>query len=179
MTERPDFATEILARLRDVADFPRAGVHFKDITPLLLDPGAYERTVAALVGALRPLRPDLILGVEARGFLFAAPVALNLGLGFVPARKPGKLPAERLSVPYTLEYGESALEMHRDAIRPGQRVAVVDDVLATGGTSRAAATLVGRAGGEVAAFAYVAELAFLKGRKALPAAPVVTLATVR
>jgi adenine phosphoribosyltransferase len=169
---------EILARLRDVPDFPRPGVLFKDITPLLGDAGAFGACVDALTAALRPHGPDVVLGVEARGFLVAAPVALALGAGLVPVRKPGKLPGPSVRTSYRLEYGQGELEMHRDAVRPGQRVAVVDDLLATGGTSRAAGELAERLGGRIAAFAFVVELAFLQGRAALPAVPVIALATV-
>jgi adenine phosphoribosyltransferase len=169
---------EILARLRDVPDFPQPGVLFKDITPLLRDAGAFSACVQALVEGLRPHRPDVVLGVEARGFLIAAPVALALGAALVPVRKPGKLPGPSVGTSYQLEYGQGELEVHRDAIRPGQRVAVVDDLLATGGTSRAAGELAQQLGGELAAYAFLIELAFLNGRAALPRVPVISLATV-
>ena len=169
---------EILGRLRDVPDFPAPGVLFKDITPLLLDRRAFGAAVDALVDALRPYRPAAVVGIEARGFLVAAPVALALGVGLVPVRKPGKLPGPSVRTAYHLEYGESMLELHRDAIRAGQRVAVVDDLLATGGTSRAAADLITQLGGHVAAFSYLVELRFLGGRAALDPVPVISLAKV-
>ncbi len=159
-------------------DFPAPGVVFKDITPLLASPRAFADCVEALAAGLRPHAPDVVLGVEARGFIVAAPVALALGAGLVPVRKPGKLPGPSIDVAYALEYGEGRLEVHADAVRPGQRVAVVDDLLATGGTGRAAAQLAARLGGEVVAFGFLLELGFLNGRAALPSVPVISLATV-
>lgn len=159
-------------------DFPTPGVVFKDITPLLADACAFGACVTDLAGALRPHAPDVVVGIEARGFLVAAPVALALGAALVPARKPGKLPGPSIDVAYALEYGQGRLEVHADAIRRGQRVAVVDDLLATGGTGRAAAELARRLGGEVVAFGFLVELGFLKGRGSLPAVPVISLATV-
>jgi adenine phosphoribosyltransferase len=151
--------------IRDVADFPRPGIVFKDITPLLADPQAYATVVDALVDHFLPQRPDRVLGIEARGFILAAPVAYRLGAGFVPARKRGKLPSQTTVEAYELEYGVEELELHEDAAAPGERVLIVDDVLATGGTARAAANLVAKLGAEVVGIGVVVELAFLSGRE--------------
>lgn len=161
--------------VRVVPDFPRPGVSFKDLTPLLADAGALAATVDALAQPFADERIDVVLGVEARGFIVAAPVALRLGAGFVPARKSGKLPWRVVSETYSLEYGEAALEIHEDAVRPGQRVLVVDDVLATGGTATAAVALVERLGAEVAGLSFVLELTALGGRARLEGYPLVAL----
>jgi adenine phosphoribosyltransferase len=139
-------------------------VGFKDLTPLLADPEAYGAVVDWMAEEIAPLEPDKVAGVEARGFLFAAPLALRLGVGLIPVRKAGKLPWEVEAEQYSLEYGDDLLEVHRDAVEPGERVAVVDDVLATGGTARAGAVLVERLGGKVAAVVFAVELAVLGGR---------------
>ncbi|MFO0628738.1 MAG: adenine phosphoribosyltransferase [Polyangiales bacterium] len=167
-----------LARLlRDVPDFPKPGILFKDITPLLRDPVGFRAAVERL-GAALPSGLSAIVGVEARGFIFGAAVAAHLGVGFVPARKKAKLPAAVDRVTYALEYGEDCLEMHKGTFAPGDRVAVVDDVIATGGTARAAIELAQMQGAEVVATGFVIELAFLNGRAKLPAAmPVHTLLT--
>ena len=151
----------------EVPDFPKPGVSFKDITPVLRDPGALGYVVDRLHGEFRGAGVDLVLGVESRGFLFAAPLAVRLGRGLVPVRKPGKLPRETASADYALEYGTDTLEVHRDAVHRGQRCLVVDDVLATGGTAAACARLVRDLGGEVAGLAFVLELGFLDGRRKL------------
>jgi adenine phosphoribosyltransferase len=154
--------------IRDIPDYPQAGVVFKDITPLLADPEGFATIITGLADLGRRLAPDgvdTVVGVEARGFILAAPVALALGAGFVPVRKAGKLPRERVSAEYALEYGTATLELHRDSVRPGQRVLLVDDVLATGGTLGAAIALVERAGGVVAAVSVIIELAALGGRQ--------------
>jgi adenine phosphoribosyltransferase len=167
--------------IRDVPDFPKPGVLFKDITPLLADWSAFRTVVEALADAGRSGTDtvvDKVVGMEARGFIFGAPVALDLEVGFVPIRKPGKLPGTTTSVSYDLEYGSETLEMHTDAIAPGDRVLLVDDILATGGTARAAADLVQRAGGHVHALAVVLELSFLPGRATLGDVPLVALRTV-
>jgi adenine phosphoribosyltransferase len=161
--------------IRDVEDFPRKGVVFKDITPLLADPAAFARCIDGLSEPFAESRIDKVLGVEARGFIVAAPVALRLGAGFVPLRKPGKLPWRVESEPYTLEYGEDRLEMHVDALRPDERVLIVDDVLATGGTASAAQRLVARSGALSIGFACLIELGFLGGRGKLGDLPVVSL----
>lgn len=153
--------------IRDIPDFPKPGILFRDITPLLKDPAAFSHALAQLEEAARDLRPDLIAGIESRGFLFGTPLASRLGIPFVPVRKPGKLPAETVSESYTLEYGEDALEMHRDAARAGQRVLVVDDLLATGGTAAATVRLLQKMDAQVAGLLFVIELGFLKGRKLL------------
>ncbi len=153
--------------VRDVPDFPRPGIVFKDITPLLLDAGALDRAVAGLAAFAQPLRVDLVLAAEARGFILGAALARALGAGFVPARKPGTLPSETVSVQYALEYGDDALEIHADALTPGARVLVHDDLIATGGTARAMCDLVGRLGAEIVGCAFLVELSFLGGRTRL------------
>jgi adenine phosphoribosyltransferase len=167
------------ARLRDVPDFPRPGILFKDLTPLLADPELFPRVIHALAAPWRALPVQRVVGVEARGFLFGAPLALALGCGFAPARKRGKLPARVVREAYGLEYGEDVLELHEDALAPGDRVLVVDDVLATGGTAAAAARLVARLGAEVAGFSFALALEGLGGRARLGAgAPVHALLSV-
>jgi adenine phosphoribosyltransferase len=153
--------------IRDVPDWPIAGVVFKDITPLLGDKEAFPYTIDAIAEHFGGTEIDKVLGVEARGFIVAAPVAYRFRAGLVPVRKKGKLPWEIESQEYELEYGAELLEMHRDAIVPGERILIVDDVLATGGTAEAAATLARRAGGQVAGIATIMELTFLKGRHRL------------
>ena len=153
--------------IRDIPDFPSPGIVFKDITPLLLDPQAIGAAVDGLVEWARPRDVDFVVAAEARGFLLGAAVARDLGAGFVPARKPGKLPHDTISAEYILEYGVDALEMHADAIAHGARVLIHDDLLATGGTARALADLVARIGGEVVGCAFLVELAFLDGRARL------------
>ncbi|WP_408624385.1 adenine phosphoribosyltransferase [Kineosporia rhizophila] len=158
------------AGLRDIPDYPSPGILFKDITPLLADPALFAAAVDALAAAHRPgsgAEVDLVAGVEARGFIFGAGVALALGVGFVPIRKKGKLPHTTVSAEYTLEYGTAVIEMHDDAVRPGQRVLLLDDVLATGGTAEAAAGLLERVGAEVVSVAFLVELGFLNGRERL------------
>lgn len=162
--------------IRDIPDFPQPGILFKDITPVLRDPVAFRQTIDGLIQAERHNPFDLILGIESRGFIFAAAMAQQLGIGFIPVRKPGKLPYETVKESYSLEYGSNTLEIHTDAIQPGQRILVVDDVLATGGTAAAAGRLVRRLGGEVSAYAFVIELSFLSGRDRLDA-PVHSLLT--
>ncbi|MEY2437868.1 MAG: adenine phosphoribosyltransferase [Acidimicrobiaceae bacterium] len=168
-------AEELKGRIRDIPDFPRPGVVFKDITPLLADARSFRASIDGLVEAHAAAGVDLVLGIEARGFVFAAPVADRLGAGFVPVRKAGKLPWELEREEYELEYGTDLLEIHRDAISPGQRVLVVDDVLATGGTAAATIRLVERLGGTVVGLEFVIELAFLAGRSKLAAHPVHSL----
>lgn len=158
--------------IRDVPDFPKPGILFKDITPLLRDGGALRETVHQLAALARERRIDAVAGIESRGFLFAATLAMELGIGLVPLRKPNKLPYRKLRESYALEYGTDALEMHEDAIKPGERLALVDDLLATGGTMSAARRLVERAGGQVATCLFVIELSFLRGREKLVGVPV-------
>ena len=156
----------LITRLvRDVPDYPQPGILFKDITPLLADAGAFDQVVDALAAGNGPV--SKVAGIEARGFILAAPVALRLHTGFVPVRKQGKLPAASYAQSYDLEYGTATLEVHRDAFLPGERVLIVDDVLATGGTARATAELVRRSGAEVAGIAVLLELGFLPGRSRL------------
>jgi adenine phosphoribosyltransferase len=158
---------ELRDYIRDIPDFPRPGVVFKDITPLLLDPVALDAAVAGLAAFAEPLGIEFVVAAEARGFILGAAIARQLGAGFVPARKPGRLPHETISAEYALEYGIDALEVHADALAGGARVLVHDDLLATGGTARALCDLVTNLGGEVTACAFLVELAFLSGRERL------------
>ncbi|WP_432511129.1 adenine phosphoribosyltransferase [Kineococcus sp. SYSU DK001] len=167
----------VAAGIRDVPDFPQPGVVFKDITPLLADPSALSRVTAALVEVAQQVGATVIAGIEARGFMLAAPAAERAGLGFWPVRKAGKLPPPVLRRDYALEYGTAALELAATAVRPGERVLLVDDVLATGGTARAACELLEEAGTEVAALVVLLELAALGGRAPLGDRPVVALRT--
>jgi len=153
-----------LARMiRDVPDFPVKGILFKDITTLIKDPAAFREAVDRMAAPYEGMQIDLVAAIESRGFIFGAPLAYKLGAGFIPVRKPNKLPAETISTSYTLEYGTNTLEMHKDAIRPGQRVLLVDDLLATGGSAKAAATLIEQLGGKVVGIAFLIDLTFLKG----------------
>ncbi len=175
---RAQVDVDLDARLRRIPDFPRPGILFIDITTLLKDPAAYREAVERVAAPLRDLGVERIVGPEARGFLLGAPVALALNVGFAPVRKCGKLPAARVCRRYALEYGSDGLELHRDAVEPGMRVGVVDDVLASGGTARAAAELVEELGGVVVLLSFLVELGALRGREALggrPAASVLVL----
>jgi adenine phosphoribosyltransferase len=154
-------------RIRHVPDFPKPGILFYDITTLLADPQGFRDTVEALAAPYRDLGVEAVVGIESRGFILASAVADRLNAGFVPVRKPGKLPAATIRETYALEYGTDALEMHHDAVKPGQRVLLIDDVLATGGTARAATTLVRKVGGDLLAAAFLIELNFLNGREKL------------
>ncbi|MCZ7536381.1 MAG: adenine phosphoribosyltransferase [Acidimicrobiia bacterium] len=165
-------AGTLRAYVRDIPDHPKPGVVFKDITPLLADPRAFSESVEALAGPFDSERLDKVVGVEARGFVFAGPVAHRHGAGFVPVRKPGKLPWDIESEEYELEYGSDLLEIHRDAVHPGERVLIIDDVLATGGTAGATVRLVERLGGEVVGLGFLIELRFLGGRRRLDGYPV-------
>jgi adenine phosphoribosyltransferase len=165
------------AKIRDIPDFPQPGIVFKDIMPLLADPEAFRAAVDGLAEFARPRRPDLVMGAEARGFILGGALALELGCGFVAARKPGKLPWETVSAEYELEYGTDSLELHADAIAAGARVLVHDDLLATGGTAHAKVELVEKLGGEVVGIAFVIELAFLHGRDKLAGYDVHSLIT--
>jgi adenine phosphoribosyltransferase len=160
-------AQDLKRLIRDVPDFPKPGIVFKDIMPLLADAGALRETVDLLADWIEPRKPDLILGAEARGFITGGALACRLGCGFVAARKPGKLPWRTVSAKYALEYGFDVLELHADAIGPGQRVIVHDDLLATGGTAKAKCELVEQLGGEVAGVAFIISLEFLNGRDRL------------
>ncbi|HEX9042202.1 MAG TPA: adenine phosphoribosyltransferase [Trebonia sp.] len=161
-----DIEAVISAHVRDIPDYPRPGILFKDITPLLADDEAFGEVVEAMAAAFGPV--DKVVGIEARGFILAAPVAYEIRAGFVPVRKQGKLPSATLTEEYDLEYGSAVLEVHQDAFQPGDRVLIVDDVLATGGTARATASLIQRAGAHVVGVAVLMELSFLKGRAAIP-----------
>jgi adenine phosphoribosyltransferase len=164
-------------KIRDVPDFPEPGIVFKDIMPLLADPATLHETVDLLAEWIEPRKPDVIIGAEARGFILGAALAYKLGCGFVAARRPGKLPWKTVSATYALEYGENALELHADAITPGARVLVHDDLLATGGTAAAICDLVEQLGGEIVGLAFVIELTFLEGRKLLEKRDVFSLIT--
>ncbi len=160
-------AIDLRSRIREVENFPEPGIGFKDITPLLLDPAALKQAVDELAAWTAEREPDLVLGAEARGFLLGAAIACEVGCGFVPARRPGKLPPETVAARYVLEYGENSLEVNADAIRKGARVVIHDDVLATGGTVEAIGRLVEQLGGHVVGVNFVIELSFLHGREKL------------
>jgi adenine phosphoribosyltransferase len=162
-----DDSVNLRSYVRDIPDFPTPGILFRDITPLLLDPRALDAAVARLTRYARGLDIDIVVAAEARGFILGGALARSLHAGFVPARKPGKLPHDTVTAEYTLEYGVNALEMHADAFAGGTRVLIHDDLLATGGTARALAELVSRLGGEVKACVFLAELEALEGRKQL------------
>jgi adenine phosphoribosyltransferase len=166
---------QIKALIRDVPDFPQEGIVFKDITPVLADPIAFSTLIDLIVVHFGRGNVDKVVGIEARGFILASPVAYHFGAGFVPVRKEGKLPSETVAEEYSLEYGTATLEIHVDAVRPGERVLIVDDVLATGGTAKATASLVERIGGKVCGIACLIELDFLKGREQLPGHELFTL----
>lgn len=153
--------------IRDIPDFPKPGILFKDITPVLQHPAAFAESMEQLSEMARAKKPDVIVGIESRGFIFGVPIAMSLGLPFVLTRKLGKLPYDRITEEYALEYGTNTIEMHVDAITPGQRAYVVDDLLATGGTAAATARLIERLNGNVAGFGFLVELEFLEGRKNL------------
>jgi len=168
---------QLRALVREIPDFPKEGVGFKDITPLLADPGALRAAVRCLAEHARALEVDCVIAAEARGFLLGPALALELGAGFVLARKPGRLPYETVRAEYLLEYGSAELELHTDALGPGRRVLVHDDLLATGGTARALCELVGELGGEVVGCGFLIELAFLNGRERLAPYPAHALIT--
>lgn len=163
------------AIIRNVHDFPVPGILFKDITTLLKEADAFGEVIDRLASEFEDVEVDLVAGIESRGFIFGAPLAYELGAGFVPIRKPGKLPSEKLVEEYALEYGTNRLEMHTDAVQPGQRVLIVDDLLATGGTALACTRLVEALGGKVVGLGFVIELTFLDGRGSLAGYPVVSL----
>ncbi len=173
----PDSPIDLKALIRDVPDFPQPGVLFRDITPLLHDTAAYRYVIDELTERISGHAPDIIVGIESRGFLFGAPIAYKLGLPFVPVRKAGKLPSQRMSVEFALEYGESQLDIHTDALERDQRVVIVDDLLATAGTADGACKLVELLGGNVSALAFVVELTFLNGRERLLERDIISLVT--
>ena len=160
-------AETLRAKIREIPDFPKPGILFYDITTVLKEPSAYKEAIDLMLEPYRDEQVDIVVGMESRGFIFSAPMAYLLGTGLVPVRKLGKLPAETLTVEYALEYGSNTLEIHRDAIQPGQRVLIVDDLLATGGTVRGTIELIERLKGEVVGLAFLVELEFLKGRDRL------------
>ncbi|HZL15437.1 MAG TPA: adenine phosphoribosyltransferase [Verrucomicrobiae bacterium] len=168
---------ELRAKIREIPDFPKPGILFYDITTLLKDPVAYRAAIDAMLAPYAGMSIDIVVGMESRGFIFSAPLAYQLGAGLVPVRKLGKLPAETISVEYALEYGSNTLEVHRDAIEPGQKVLIVDDLLATGGTVNGTVELVQRLKGEIAGLAFLVELGFLKGRARLAGHPVSSVIT--
>ena len=170
--------SDLLRRtIRDVPDFPKKGIVFKDITPVLGDGAVYRRVVDELVTRWKPRGVDQVVGIESRGFIFAAPLAYALGAGLSIVRKPGKLPWETIRESYSLEYGQDALELHIDSVGPGERVLVVDDLLATGGTAEAVGRLVKRQGADLVGYAFVVELSFLHGKRRLGAEKVDSLVT--
>jgi adenine phosphoribosyltransferase len=158
---------DLRSKIREIPDFPKPGILFYDITTLLKDPAAFRESIRLMMEPFRNEKVDIVVGMESRGFIFSAPMAYELGAGLVPVRKLGKLPAETLSVEYALEYGSNTLEIHRDSIEPGQRVLIVDDLLATGGTVQGTIELVERLKGEVAGLAFLVELDYLDGRARL------------
>ena len=159
---------DLKIRIRNVPDFPKAGILFYDVTTLLQEPAGFRAAVDRMAAPFEGRGIDVVVGIESRGFIFGAPVADRLGAGFAPVRKPGKLPSQTLRASYDLEYGSDGLEIHDDAVKQGQRVLIVDDLLATGGTARATVDLVKRLGGEIHALAFLIELVALKGRDKLP-----------
>ncbi len=161
--------------IRDVPDFPKPGIIFKDITTLLKNPKAFKNALNQMYKAIKDQKIDIIVGLESRGFIFAPHLAYKCGAGFVPIRKPNKLPAEKVAQEYITEYSTDKIEIHKDAIQPGQKVLIVDDLLATGGTAKAAADLVKKLGGELTGILFLIELAFLKGREKLPGENVIAL----
>jgi adenine phosphoribosyltransferase len=158
---------DIKSLIREVPDFPKPGINFYDITTLLKNPDGFRKTIDRLAAQFEGIKVDTVIGIEARGFIFAPALAYHLGAGFVPVRKPGKLPAECASISYDLEYGQDTLQVHRDAVGDGHKVLIADDVLATGGTAKAVVDLVKKLGGDVAGLVFVIELNFLKGRQRL------------
>jgi adenine phosphoribosyltransferase len=169
--------SDLKAKIRSIPDFPIPGILFRDITPVLQDPQALHAAIDIMAQPYEAKKIDAVVGIEARGYILGTPLAYKLGAGFVPVRKPGKLPYEKISVDYALEYGTNTLEMHNDAIAKGQRVLVVDDLLATGGTAAAVREMVDRLGGTLVGFAFLIELSALNGRAKLPGVDVKTFIT--
>jgi adenine phosphoribosyltransferase len=167
-----DAIERLRAGVRDVPDFPKKGIIFKDITPILKDGALFRASIDAFLGQCKDKEINKIVGIDARGFLFGSAVAYELGIGFVPLRKKGRLPYKTESAAYTLEYGEAEMELHVDAIVPGERIVLIDDLLATGGTSASAVTLINKVGGELIEAIFLIELAFLRGREKLAPTPV-------
>lgn len=171
------FADDLRAKIREIPDFPKPGILFYDITTLLKDAASFREVIDRMADQVRDKQVDLVVGMESRGFIFSAPLAYQLKAGFVPVRKLGKLPAETIEVEYSLEYGTATLEIHKDAIGPGQRVLIVDDLLATGGTVMGTIELVRRLGGEIAGLSFMVELTGLHGRDKLDEYEIHTLLT--
>src|SRR5437762_4380994 len=169
-----DTIERLRAAVRDVPDFPKKGIVFKDITPVLSDPALFHASIDIFLDRCRGQKIDKIVGIDARGFLFGSAVAYELGIGFVPLRKKGRLPYKTESAKYSLEYGEAEMELHVDAIETGEKIVLIDDLLATGGTSASAATLIRKVGGDLIAAQFLIELEFLDGRKKLESTPVVS-----
>ncbi|MFH1755726.1 MAG: adenine phosphoribosyltransferase [Candidatus Latescibacterota bacterium] len=161
--------------IREIPDFPKAGILFRDITPMLKDPKVFSEVIHSLSDRYREMKIDKILAMESRGFIYATPLACAINVGFVPLRKPGKLPHDTISVSYSLEYGEATIEVHKDAVKPGERVLIMDDLLATGGTAAAAVELARKLGGEIVEVGFIIELAGLRGRDKLADVPVYSM----
>ncbi len=177
MSQMSPTPSEIESAIRNIPDFPKPGIQFKDITPVLADPRLFSGSIDLMVGDLRPGMVDAVVGIDARGFIFAAGAALKLNAGFVPVRKKGKLPYQTHEQDYGLEYGTATIAIHTDALRPGSRVLLVDDLLATGGTAAAAAALVSRLGAKIVRISFLIELSFLGGRAKLQPYPIQSLVT--
>ncbi len=177
MSEPSSCTATLAAAIRNVPDFPKPGIQFKDITPLLADAALFRRSVELLIGSHRPGSIDAVVGIDARGFIFAAAAALQLNAGFVPVRKKGKLPSQTYEQSYELEYGENTIAIHADAIKPGSRVLLIDDLLATGGTAAAALSLLDKMKVELVEITFLIELKFLEGRSKLAGRPVRSLIT--
>src|SRR5882724_10064933 len=175
MTLTPTTASDIAAAIRNIPDFPKAGIQFKDITPLLADPRLFSGTIDLMTEHFQPGMVDAVVGIDARGFIFAAAAAMKLGAGFIPIRKKGKLPYQTHEQDYELEYGTATVAVHVDALKPGSRVLLIDDLLATGGTAAAAAALVKTLGAQILEISFLIELSFLPGRQKLKGYPVRSL----
>lgn len=175
MTQAPPSVTEITAAIRNVADFPKPGIQFKDITPVLADARLFSGAIDLLTERFQPGSVDAVVGIDARGFIFAAAAAVKLNAGFIPVRKKGKLPYQTIEQDYALEYGSATVAIHTDALKPGSRVLLVDDLLATGGTAAAAAALVKKLGGQILEAGFLIELKFLNGREKLAGYPIRSL----
>lgn len=175
MKDSPVTVAEIQAAIRNVPDFPQPGIQFKDITPVLASPRLFAGCIELMIDGLRPGMVDAVVGIDARGFIFAAAAAVRLQAGFVPVRKKGKLPYQTHEQSYDLEYGRNTIAIHVDALKPGDRVLLIDDLLATGGTAAAAAELVKKVGGRILEISFLIELGFLKGREKLPGYPIRSL----
>ena len=175
MTRNPPTSAEIEKAIRNVPDFPKTGIQFKDITPVLADPRLFSGSIDLLADGFKPGQVDAVVGIDARGFIFAAAAAIKLGAGFVPIRKKGKLPYQTHEQEYALEYGTATVAVHVDALKPGSRVLLIDDLLATGGTAAAAALLIKKLGGQILEISFLIELSFLNGRDKLKEYPVRSL----